>query len=218
MERTTDRAEYASNTLALLLTVAVMTLFAVTRTAVLALTAARPVTNADLNLRIETAPPPAPSPPMQLPAPRLAPIAPRIPLPQPLLPTEPDRDVPEDAAVVATAAPPPPPSPSDGAARMELESAYAAALRADIDRRTVLPDSPEYRLRHPTGEVRVRFTVLREGASKVVTLVRSSGSALLDQAALGIVAAGHYLPMPAKAFPGESEHVFVVTIEFRGRR
>ncbi len=95
------------------------------------------------------------------------------------------------------------------------DARYSAALRADIDRRTHPPDSVQYRLRHPSGEARVRFVVMRSGEPHEVELAHSSGSSVLDDAALSIVRSGHYAPMPAKAFVGESQHTFVVTIEFR---
>jgi periplasmic protein TonB len=107
-------------------------------------------------------------------------------------------------------------APAGGAdVHLDLEAQYAAALRADIDRRTHPPDSAQYRLHRPSGEVRVRFVLSRSGEARGVTALRSSGSSVLDEAAASIVASGHYLPMPAKAFVGESEHVFAVTIEFR---
>jgi TonB family protein len=95
------------------------------------------------------------------------------------------------------------------------DARYSAALRADIDRRTHPPDSVQYRLRHPAGEARVRFVVMRSGEPHDVELAHSSGSSVLDDAALNIVRSGHYAPMPAKAFVGQSQHTFVVTIEFR---
>jgi outer membrane biosynthesis protein TonB len=46
-------------------------------------------------------------------------------------------------------------------------------------------------------------------------VVRSSGSAILDQEALKVVASGHYPPMPEKCFVGEMQHTFLVTIEYQ---
>jgi outer membrane biosynthesis protein TonB len=46
-------------------------------------------------------------------------------------------------------------------------------------------------------------------------VLRSSGSSILDEAARTTVSSGHYPPMPARAFAGEAEHMFAVTIEFR---
>jgi protein TonB len=97
----------------------------------------------------------------------------------------------------------------------DLEGEYAANLRADIDRRTHAPDSAQYRLRRPSGEVRVGFVVMRNGATKGIRVLRSSGSSILDEAAQSTVSSGHYPPMPTKAFAGEAEHMFAVTIEFR---
>ena len=156
---------------------------------------------------------PAPAPPQP------PPVKPRqarqIPAPAPAAPpTEPvaDAPVPADAALIAPSAPANVAAP---ASHPDLDAQYAAALRADIDRRTHPPHSLQYRLRHPAGEARVRFVVTRGGEVNGVTLLRSSGSSLLDEEALEIVSSGHYPPMPERAFLGETKHVFVVTIEFR---
>ncbi len=160
-----------------------------------------------------TPPQPAPAPPVQKPAPRR--VAPQVRVAEIPLPVEPQlqapESVPEGAALVASAAVPAPVSD----ARPDLEAEYAAGLRADIDRRTHAPDSAQYRLRRPSGEVRVSFVVLRSGVAKAVRVLRSSGSSILDDAAQTTVSSGHYPPMPAKAFAGELEHMFAVTIEFR---
>jgi TonB family protein len=125
-----------------------------------------------------------------------------------------ERDpVPEGGALVASSDTPVAAPSSD--VRADLEAQYAAGLRADIDRRTHPPDSIQYRLHRPSGEVRVGFVVMRNGEPTVVRVLRSSGSSILDAAALAIVASGHYPPMPAKIFAGEPEHAFAVTIEFR---
>ena len=57
--------------------------------------------------------------------------------------------------------------------------------------------------------------VTRNGEPKVVHVLRSSGSSILDEAAVAIVASGHYPAMPSRVFAGEMEHAFAVTIEFR---
>ena len=59
------------------------------------------------------------------------------------------------------------------------------------------------------------FVVTRSGEVKSVTLLRSSGSGILDEEALEIVSSGHYPSMPEQAYLGEARHTFVVTIEFR---
>ena len=87
--------------------------------------------------------------------------------------------VPEGAALVAAASLPAPALDT----HPDLDAEYAAGLRADIDRRTHAPDSVQYRLHRPSGEVRVGFVVMRNGESKVVRVLRSSGSSILDEAA-----------------------------------
>jgi protein TonB len=159
-----------------------------------------------------TPPPPVPPPPLQKPLPHR--ITPQVRVAETPVPAEPQlqssEPVPEGAALVASATMPAP-APDT---RPDLEAEYAAGLRADIDRRTHAPDSAQYRLRRPSGEVRVGFVVMRNGEAKAVRVLRSSGSSILDDAAQNTVSSGHYPPMPAKAFAGEAEHMFAVTIEF----
>jgi protein TonB len=164
----------------------------------------------------ETARAPPPPVPRKVPTHRVMPRQPtaEMPMPPEPRPVQVERDpVPEGGALVASETPSVAAPSSD--ARADLEAQYAAGLRADIDRRTRPPDSIQYRLHRPSGEVRVGFVVMRNGEPTVVRVLRSSGSSILDAAALAIVASGHYPPMPAKIFAGEPEHAFAVTIEFR---
>jgi protein TonB len=131
--------------------------------------------------------------------------------PDPLPVTE--QAAPTDAELVAAPAAAPP--ATEAASKPDLESLYTAQLLADIRRRNHPPDSAQYRLQHPHGEVQVRFVLLRNGEPRTVSVVRSSGSAILDQEAVKVVASGHYPPMPEKAFVGETQHTFLVTIEYQ---
>jgi protein TonB len=137
------------------------------------------------------------------------------PAPPEPLPVE-ELAAPADAALVAAPAAPPP-GPAT-ASKPDLESLYTAQLLADITRRNHPPDSAQYRLQHPHGEVQVRFVLLRSGEPRTVSVARSSGSAVLDQEAVRVVASGHYPPMPEKAFVGETQHTFLVTIEYQPAR
>jgi TonB family protein len=123
--------------------------------------------------------------------------------------------IPEDAAVVAAGPTASSEPPSRSTANADLEAQYAAALRDDIDRRTQSAALAQNHMRHTAGEVRVSFIVTRAGEPKAVTLLHSSGSAILDHSALTIVAVAHYPPMPAAIYVNEAEHLFAVTIEFR---
>jgi protein TonB len=156
--------------------------------------------------------PPAPPPPV----PRHIEKRQRVLQPAPA-PPEPvsvhEETAPADATLAAAAAAPPA-SPAT-ASRPDLESLYTAQLLADIEHRNHPPDSPQYRLQHPHGEVQVRFVLSRSGEPRTVSVAHSSGSTLLDQEAVKVVASGHYPPMPEKAFVGERQHTFLVTIEYQ---
>jgi TonB family protein len=95
-----------------------------------------------------------------------------------------------------------------------IEAQYAATLRSNIDSRTAVPSSAEYRLLKPHGEVRVNFILDRSGSVISLELVRGSGSSMLDHHALEIVRNGRYPPFPEVAFQGESRHSFLITLEF----
>jgi periplasmic protein TonB len=123
-----------------------------------------------------------------------------------------EQAAPADAALVAAPAAPTGPVT---VSKPDLESLYTAQLLADIKRRNHPPDSAQYRLQHPHGEVQVRFVLSRSGEPRTVSVARSSGSAVLDQEAVNVVASGHYPPMPEKAFVGETQHAFLVTIEYQ---
>lgn len=157
----------------------------------------------------EAPPAPAPPPPPRVKARRTAshPTPPAV----EALPVEND-PVPVDSALVAAYAPTPAPAAQT---HPDIEAQYAAELRSDIERRNHPPDSPQYRLHHPSGEVRVRFLLLRSGEPQAVAVLRSSGSSILDEQALKVVSSGHYPTMPTQAFIGEEKHLFVVTVEFR---
>jgi periplasmic protein TonB len=216
-----DKIQNSSDAAAMVLTVGVLALLFITK-AHSWRDASVPTPSAnqssiEVSLQTETAvTPPAPPAPPQKPLPHRT-LPQRSQIAEIPVPAEPQPvssepgPVPDGAALVASSANTAPTSD----ARPDLEAEYAASIRADIDRRTRPPDSVQYRLHHPSGEVRVGFVVMRTGQTKAIRLLRSSGSSILDEAAQTIVSAGRYPPIPPKAFAGESEHLFAVTIEFR---
>jgi protein TonB len=212
-----DSGQYASDATALIVTGAAAAVFLIASPSLLRsaqLAAADRDPGVELSLQ-PTEVPAAPTPPAP-------PVKQRLPLHRESRPSAPATEplpiaaepAPEGAESFTAAAPAPANAPSTYS-HPDDDARYSAALRADIDRRTHPPDSVQYRLRHPAGEARVRFVVMRSGEPHDVELAHSSGSSVLDEAALNIVRSGHYAPMPAKAFVGESQHTFVVTIEFR---
>jgi protein TonB len=156
--------------------------------------------------------PPAPPPPVPRHIEKRQRLLQPAPAPPEPIPVE-EQPAPADAALVAV--PAAPPAPTASSSKPDLESLYAAELYADINRRKHPPDSAQYRLQHPHGEVLVRFVLLRNGEPRSVSVARSSGSAILDEEAVKVVTSGHYPQMPEKCFVGETQHTFLVTIEYQ---
>jgi protein TonB len=135
-------------------------------------------------------PPPEPVPAKVEPQPRPKP-APK-PKPKPAPPPEP---LPVTKPVEPVLTPPPVPQPVVQSAPVEpavdsglirrIEEEYKASLRQAIEANKGYPRRA-VRLRQE-GEVVVGFTILRSGAIEGLRIVESSGSALLDKAALGAV-------------------------------
>jgi TonB family protein len=216
-----DRTQLVSDGTALVLSVVVGGLFLITKPDLWHAASVPPVAGQagiEVSLLQDVVAPPTPPPPVphKVPVHHVTPRPETVPDPLPAelqnMPVE--AAVPEGGAVVA-ASNAAANSPAVDNLRPDLEAQYAAGLRADIDRRTHPPDSAQYRLHRTSGEVRVGFIVMRNGEPKVVHVLRTSGSSILDNTAVAIVSAGHYPPMPAKIFVGEAEHAFAVTIEFR---
>jgi protein TonB len=221
-----DTAQIASNGMALVITAALLAVLFATRADSRRDSPALPPSTEQPGIEVslqqaaaETPPVPPPPPvPRKVPTHRVMPqpaAAAELPVPADLQAMPVERDpVPEGGALVAASDAPTNPAPTSDY-RPDLDAQYAAGLRADIDRRTHPPDSAQYRLHRPSGEVRVGFVVMRNGEPRDVRVLRFSGSSILDEAAIAIVSSGHYPPMTAKVFAGEAEHVFTVTIEFR---
>ncbi len=175
--------------------------------------------------------PPKPEPPKQMAVPKPPPPLPKPKRATPVMHKILRREVPPAAiASAALSAPDMPtaatlsgnPGPAtnvtgaDGPVRdYRIEDAYLGALHAYIAARTSPPDTAAYRLTHPSGEAQLRIVLARDGRVIEVSLLRGSGSAMLDARALEILRGGHYQPFPQKCFAGESTHNFIVRIEFR---
>ncbi|HEX4153738.1 MAG TPA: TonB family protein [Steroidobacteraceae bacterium] len=180
--------------------------------------------NPAIQVAIEPQPAPpqpaAPVPPQPAPKP---PPKPRVPVREPH--RQPASAPPLMAEVAAIPAadpavdPGPPSVPAESAAPPRIssgsiEAQYAATLRSNIDARTSLPTSAEYRLLKPQGVAQVSFTLDRAGSVLGTEIAKGSGSRILDRQAVGIVQTGRYPAFPEAAFRGESRHTFIVTIEF----
>jgi len=169
-------------------------------------------------------PPPAPAPLVPVPPKPVAPpkpIARPKPADRPAPTTEPTPDIatsapttaPTTASTAPAAAPAAPAAPAKPA-NASAEEAYVALLRADIETNKHYPNGKEARLARPHGDVEVWFRLDRSGAVKEAGVQSSSGSLILDQAALALVRGGNYPAFPAETYSGSSEHRFVVTLSY----
>lgn len=114
-------------------------------------------------------------------------------------------------------APPPPPKPvvqeppRDAATSAHYEQLVLAAL----ERSKHYPTSREARLTHPDGTVKVWLELDRNGQLLGTGLLESSGSNLLDSAALHTVRLTQFQPFPAQAYPGETTHRFIAHLNYQ---
>ena len=178
-------------------------------------------------------PPPVPVPPPPAPAPPVP--APPVPLPpKPVTPPKPTarpkpadhappqpQSQPEAAAAAPSTAPATTasaataaPAPAAPTRASSAEDAYVALVRADIEANKHYPTGKEARLARPHGDVEVWFRLDRSGAVKEAGVQTSSGSLILDQAALALVRGGNYPGFPSEIYQGSSEHRFVVTLSY----
>jgi protein TonB len=102
----------------------------------------------------------------------------------------------------------PPPSRS-------IEAGYVGALRAYLESIKRYPTSREARLQHPQGRVRLWLEVARDGTLRAAGIDESSGSMILDGAAVATVRQGRYPAFPAEAWRGAEMHRFAVTLEYK---
>lgn len=214
--RARDPAEFGAQLISLALTAA----FAI---ALLAVKAAPPagihalVTQVQLSVIAPPKPEPAPQPKVQKRAPAPTRRTHVLARPMPVRRIAHVEAAPQPVEEPEVAAPPAEPAAAAAPAvgRPDPNLAYEAALKENIVARTCGPNTPEYRLLHPTGTSRVNFVIDRIGAVSNVRIAASSGSTILDRQADAIVSQGRYPRMPADVFAGETSHLFLVEIEFR---
>jgi protein TonB len=76
------------------------------------------------------------------------------------------------------------------------------------------PTSKEARLQRPRGSVTVWIVIDRSGGMKEAGIDESSGSLILDGAALSTVRNASYPGFPASAFQGQATHRFTVQLNY----
>ncbi|WP_415184692.1 energy transducer TonB family protein [Phaeovulum sp.] len=91
----------------------------------------------------------------------------------------------------------------------DLRASWGAAIRARIERRKTYPSAAN----GASGKVTVRLKVTRAGVLAAVSVVRSSGNAALDQAALQAVKRAGKFPAAPKGL-SETGYDFSLAIQF----
>lgn len=94
----------------------------------------------------------------------------------------------------------------------DAESLFAQDVRARIERKKIYPDTA--RDLGMTGEVEVLYELDRSGNLLRAEIVSSSGSKLLDQAAIKAVKSASYRSFPDDAWMGASSKVFRTKLVF----
>ena len=166
--------------------------------------------------------PTEPPKPKEPPKPREVPRPKALPRPTPKLvqQAKPETDSPrtpvQDAAPVQSpvqssraAVPAAAPSIASNAAS---EAGFAKEVRQRIEARKLYP--AEAQSLGMTGSVTVAYVLDRAGKVLSAEVVASSGSRLLDQAALDAVRKAVFRPIPEDAWVGEKQKSFKTTIDF----
>jgi protein TonB len=91
-------------------------------------------------------------------------------------------------------------------------TSYIAAIRSKIEKHKEYPLLARRRMLEGTAVV--RFSVARDGSLKGVDVLRSSGSEMLDRAALNAIRAAGGFPPPPPEFAG-SETTLELPLSFR---
>jgi periplasmic protein TonB len=140
-----------------------------------------------------------------------------LPMPEPPKPEPPAEEKPP-TAMPSVEIPPSTPAPVNAGAQVITPRQdvirWQSALAAHIERFKRYPS--EARARDQQGTVTVAFTIDRDGHLLTSRIVRSSGSEILDQETLTMLARAQPMPRPPKEVP-PSELSFVVPVRFNIR-
>jgi protein TonB len=145
--------------------------------------------------------------PKAAPTPRPTPSPSAQPTPQ----AQPQEEASSAPAAVASA---PAARSAAPAASASEDDAYSAQVRAYLDSIKHYPTSKEARLQHPRGVVEVWFVLDRSGGMKEAGVETSSGSLILDGAALSLVRSASYPAFQPDAFKGQTTHRFTVHLNY----
>lgn len=149
---------------------------------------------------------PAPSPPLS---------APPAPGPSPIANSGPAAAPASAAPAAEASAPAQAARPAASAApAATTDNSYIGRIRAYLDSIKHYPTSKEARLQRPRGQVEIWFVLDRDGRLEDAGIENSSGSLILDGAALGLVRGASYPAFPEDAFAGQATHRFTVRLDY----
>jgi protein TonB len=94
------------------------------------------------------------------------------------------------------------------------EASYAGKVRAYLQTVKRYPTGREASLQRPAGTSAIWFIVRRSGEMVEAGIETSSGSMLLDNAALTTIRRGAYPVFPDEAWPGKAQQRFTVELNF----
>ncbi|MDD2915577.1 MAG: TonB family protein [Gallionella sp.] len=112
------------------------------------------------------------------------------------------------------AIPPVAPSAISADSVRNAEAIYIGKVRAYLQTIKRYPTGREASLQRPSGIVVVWFMVRRNGEILDAGIETSSGSMLLDNAALATVRRGVYPVFPFETWPGKAQQHFTVALDF----
>jgi protein TonB len=179
-------------------------------------------------MRVTIATPPVEPPPMPA-MPQLPEVTPEVSMPSVPIFTPRARPTPSPKAAPAPAVAPQEPAVTSSTPPVSAppvaqpvpqpmttaeDDIYATQVRAYLESIKHYPTSKEARLQRPRGTVNVWIVIDRSGAMREAGVEDSSGSLILDGAALTTVRGATYPGFPAGAFKGESTHRFTVQLNY----
>jgi protein TonB len=135
--------------------------------------------------------------------------------PKPVAKPEPVKEpTPEKPVTPAPTNPAPakPVAPSVPASNPSREAAYVSQVRMQIEHHKIYPALA--RRLDMSGTVEVAYILNRQGKLVSVSIVKTSGSDILDKAALQAVRSALFPPIPADAWRGDSQKQFRTSLVY----
>ena len=132
--------------------------------------------------------------------------------PTPEAKAEPVKEPAPEKAPVQAPVTPAPAKPAAPASNPSHEAAYVSQVRLQIEHHKIYPALA--RNLDMSGTVEVAYTLNRQGRLVSVEIAKSSGSEILDKAALQAVRSALFPPIPEDAWRGDSQKQFRTSLVY----